>query len=235
MIEVLFKQPQTFSANENFRNQPLVRKIIFNWAQRLPGSPIKILDLAAGFATDAFILNQQGVRCFAQDNSFDMIDSDYNQGNVFAGAAEALAFPSNTLSGALLKDSLIFISPDQRQQALQELKRVLIPGGSLLVISEINHQYDIRYRPAGLHACNNQSLKCPTFETFIFHLNRLKQENAELQGFEFPCDHKEIQCLAQQYRFNYQLIRVYSENHPLAKENRWGGLAGFIAKLTKLS
>src|SRR3972149_10825461 len=121
MSELSLRQPQIFQTDENYRSQPLIKDVLLDWANNLPGKSITVLDLASGFATDAFILNRQGINCFAQDLSLKMIDSGYNQGFVFVGAAEAIAFPDNRLSGAWLKDALLFICPEQRRQLFQEL------------------------------------------------------------------------------------------------------------------
>lgn len=233
MIEI--DQPQNnFSLNLNYEPQPALMPVIFQWIRELPQESNTIIDLAAGYGIEAQELARQGIICVCQDASSAMIQNAVMP--VKYGQAESLVqYPDHEFSGALLKDTWVFLSPKQRQQMLQQLNRILTQKGSLLIISETFPEFAIDYLPSGLHATNHATSKCPTIKSLYDEYHRLLKENVTIKQIIYKSTPQNTQAVARKNHYNFNFILKYSENDTFANESRWLKRAGFIAKLTKLS
>lgn len=140
-MSVEFDRPQTnFSHCLEYSPQPELMRLIFSWVDSLPKGKNPIINLASGYGIEARELGLKGIVCDCQDSSWPMINASVIKVNY--GLAEELdAYPLNYYRGALLKDAWVFLSPQQRQKMLQGLQKILLPGGSLLIVSEINNIY----------------------------------------------------------------------------------------------
>lgn len=112
---------------------PLDVKLIGNWATGLSGP---LLDARCGPGHWTEFLHSKGCGVVGIDAVPEFVKSaqqrfpttSFQLGNLLA-----LPYPDATFSGVLAWYSLIHMPPVEREQALNEISRVLVPGGSLLL------------------------------------------------------------------------------------------------------
>lgn len=232
MAELHKPQPFPHEATANNESQPFLEQIIINWASKLPNSPLGILDLASGIGLETNQLSQQGYPCILQDASIDMLLPNNGQPKITA-AAESLPYPSNSFSGALLKDALILLSEKQRPSMLEEVQRTLVKKGSLFIISEYNHSNKAIYQP-GIYIDEPRE-KILDSKFTLFWEKKVLANPDYFQSFEYKTTHKSMKKLAKLFNFEFQLMTIFSGYNQLALECRWPlkEEAGFIVKLTK--
>ncbi len=116
------------------REAPFLR----NWLSRLPSR--RVLDLGCGTGEHARFLAEQGFATLGLDASPSMLNQAYTAysgcGVRFVrGNMEALPLVSGSVGGAVcLGNTLAHLDdPDSLGRFLRELRRVLMPGGRLLV------------------------------------------------------------------------------------------------------
>jgi SAM-dependent methyltransferase len=120
---------------DELRHKPLDRELLDRLAARVGGLG-PICDLGCGPGQVARYLHNHGARAFGVDLSDGMLAQarrlnpglEFRQGDMLA-----LSDPDETWGGAAAFYSLIHIPRDRVSQALAELRRVLRPGGLLLV------------------------------------------------------------------------------------------------------
>ena len=229
MIEI--DQPQeNFSRNLNYEPQPRLMQIMLQWIRGLPQEPTNIVDLAAGYGIEAQELTRQGIACICQDASAAMIENAVIP--IQYGQVEALNYPMAAFRGALLKDTLIFLSPQQRSMMMCGLKRILSPQGSLLVVSETAPLYIIQYfNQLG----DSDYCRYPDFTSMKEKYLQLIAEGSIIKRLIYQTQPTQLMELARQHGFTYQSIVSYTANDTLVAENRWTKNPGFIAQLTKIS
>jgi len=225
-------KPQSFNKDHTINHdrdrEPQLMGIILDWAKHLPPSPQGVIDLAAGFGVEVKELLTASIPCLGQDSSNYMIQHACTP--IREGLAEDLSqYAVNQFGGALLKDSWIFLSPNQRTNMLKGLKQILVPQGSLLTISELNPEYFTRYQAKlGIFKYSTDS-----YAEFVIKTKNLR-DHGLLKYLSTPSD---TETLAEQSGFIFELIQQYDEKNPLAEESRWHGKlnlkSGFVAVLTK--
>jgi SAM-dependent methyltransferase len=117
------------------KDKPFDRQWLEKFAERV-GSSGWTCDLGCGPAQIARDLRDRRVRVFGLDLSFGMLRTArrLNPNLSFVqGATLALPLGSGSLSGLAAFYSIIHIERDQVVNALAEMRRVLRPGGSLLL------------------------------------------------------------------------------------------------------
>jgi hypothetical protein len=121
--------------------------------------------------------------------------------------------------GALLKDTLIFLTPKQREFMFTGVRRILTPGGSFLIISEL---YDL-----------DDVIRNSSDNIWVFAYDEKEGRNYKKQVISRTiCTPEKVEQYAKKYNFSYELVRSYGRDDPLARENRWMAHDGFITKLT---
>jgi hypothetical protein len=205
--------------------QPLVfDNFILPWAKKLPDG--RIVDLAAGDCVEAKLLAKAGFRCLAIDASpLRLQEGGYPDAQV--GPVDKLNLPNNSVSGLLLKDTLVFLPPDTRKSMFNEAKRVLKPGGSMLVISQLSEALRIHYVPNG----SNYPIKdtYPDNENWEAHLKSLRGD--QIIAVEFATTPETTAREAEQAGMKGDNLLIYDFNHPIALENRWVQRSGFITEI----
>ena len=234
MVVEINKPQLKFENNLKYEPQINLMAVIFTWARQLPKSEGGIIDLAAGYGIEAQELTHQGVKCYCQDASSRMVDCAVMP--VKVNEAENLGiYPKNHFGGALLKDTLIFLSPQQREKMLDGLNRILISQGSLLIISEIETRYGIQYYQQKNNDItvgrNYQHFQ--TFSQLETYYQHLMTNYYQVEQILYKVSKKELANLAKKYHFQYTKVTDYQPGSNLALENRWTSDAGFIAVLTK--
>lgn len=215
----------------NTSEQYLTQKIILPWAYKiadtLPNNTI--LDLAAGQGIESRILSEAGFDVISQDASSEMLAASYYQGPKVVGIAEQLPYQDASFAGILLKDALVFMSPESRDEMLNEAKRVLIPGGKMLVISEYTRMRVWKQDRPGSLAYKDTY---PTNENWQELLADAR--SAHDYDFIFAADYRDFMPQAESHGFHVALRSSHGFDSPYYTEKRWGGgNGGFVVELTK--
>jgi hypothetical protein len=108
----------------------------------LPAGPTAILDLAGASQANVGFITGLGHRLHSDDmglaieNAFgegpDSFQNQNDPARVERFMSATLDFPVNALGGALLWDTLQFLSPSMLEQTLDQLFHIVEPGSSLL-------------------------------------------------------------------------------------------------------
>jgi SAM-dependent methyltransferase len=115
--------------------KPLDRHLLNRFAEEMRGRGV-VADLGCGPGHVARYLHDQGIEMLGIDLSPAMIRlaRDRNAGVDFrVGDMRALDLPDEALAGIVAFYSLIHIAPEEHARTLRELRRVLRPGGMLLL------------------------------------------------------------------------------------------------------
>lgn len=145
-------------------HKPFDRSLLDEFAQSVGGLG-PICDLGCGPGHIAGYLSKQGITAFGVDLSEEMVGIarrlnplvEFRQGNMLS-----LDMKDETLGGIVAFYSIIHIPPELILSALQEIKRVLKPGGMLLL---------------SFHVGNEQ-----------MHLDELWEERVDMDFFFFTVD-----------------------------------------------
>lgn len=205
--------------------QPFSWKLLIDWAQRLPtnstGEKI-VIDLAGGQGYEALALQKAGIHAFVQDASSDMVKQTVVPGCSRKGSVTVLPEKDEQISGLILKDALLFLSPIQRKAMFTEARRVLVPGGQFIVLSEINKEDKVVKHKVGFA---DQYIIRATNISLEDWITKLEQGSAvgefALGERDFICD---PDILAQQAKaqglilVEFQKVSAYDS---LGLENRW--------------
>lgn len=224
-------EPQPFCETHiDYNPEPNMMGNIIAWARDLPVSSAGILDAAAGYGVDIQELRQLGIQCIGQDASDYMVKHSCTDLQV--GVAENLSrFSDNIFGGILLKHAWVFLSPEQRRSMLFHAHRVLVPGGSMLVISEFASRYVVLYHAKNTtvdHSLNYQNKDYNEWKTTVKALSQTQ----EMVLYSYRSAPGDIQSSAKKLGFDFSLLGKFTQNNSLARESRWVRIRGFIAKLT---
>jgi ubiquinone/menaquinone biosynthesis C-methylase UbiE len=126
---------------DELRHKPLDRQLLDRFAESLPPGGL-VCDIGTGPGHIARYLHDRGVRVCGIDFSAQLVERarrlnagiDFHQGNIFD-----MDFPDATFAGITGLYALVNIPRSDTARALQELRRVLKPGGLLLLAF---HTYD---------------------------------------------------------------------------------------------
>jgi ubiquinone/menaquinone biosynthesis C-methylase UbiE len=233
MIEELVQPPNQFF-KENFKDQPLINKYIDDWINILL-SPKKVVDLTAGFGIDGQRLSrQQKISTFSMDRSFQVISHlPSNEVPRIVAAAENPPFSESSFSGAILKDSLLFMSDLQRSQCFKNLNKVLVPNGSILVISELVEKFSVHYQAKFPFGSSPQTAYLSTKQELRKYVSEIKSMNFKIMHYVFPVSINSLFVQAEKHGYQFSILEEYDQKEPLAKDNRWSSEPGFIALMTK--
>jgi hypothetical protein len=104
--------------------------------------PVSILDLAGASQQNINFITNLGHRIYSDNilralelafgDGPDFLENQNDPARVDQFMANTLDFPVNTFGGALLWDTLQFLSPTLLQQTLDQLFHILVPGASML-------------------------------------------------------------------------------------------------------
>lgn len=98
--------------------------VVRRWLDRLP-SETRVLDAGCG---EGVLVDE-----YADRLRIEGIDANYSSGRVKAGSLTALPYGDDSFDRALCLDVLEHLTFEEQPRALAELRRVLRPGGELLV------------------------------------------------------------------------------------------------------
>jgi ubiquinone/menaquinone biosynthesis C-methylase UbiE len=112
-----------------------------------PGAGLRVLDAGCGRGEVLLACAQAGAHVAGIDYSPDAVAianetlSDIEGAEIVHGSLEQLPWPARSFDRALLGDVIEHLDPPQVQRALAELRRVLVPGGVLLVHTSPNRLF----------------------------------------------------------------------------------------------
>ena len=124
--------------------EKLMHEVVLPWVLTLPRNPGPILDLAAGQGIEAKFLSDKGYYCVGSDLSQLMTRNSQNARRIRA-KADSIPLKDQSLSGGFMKDAWGFLSPEMKQHALEEIKRVLVYDGSFLIVTQLGSCMRIYY------------------------------------------------------------------------------------------
>jgi SAM-dependent methyltransferase len=127
---------------DEYDSRPFDREILDGFAERVAGKG-RVCDLGCGPGQLARYLHQRGVDVFGVDLSAMMVEEARraNPEIVFEqGDMRDLNIPSNSLAGIAAFYCIIHIPRTDVTGVLRELRRVLQPGGLLLLVFQVGDQ-----------------------------------------------------------------------------------------------
>ncbi len=219
------------NAKPNMSEASLTQKIILPWAHKLADTlpTHTILDLGAGQGIESCALAEIGFQVVSQDVSDQMLAASYYDGPKVTGVAEQLPYRDQSFAGILLKDTLVFLSPDSRDEMLEEAKRVLVTGGGMLVVSESTYMRVWKQDKPNTLAYKDTY---PTNDNWqALHADARSAYDHE---FVFAASAADFSRQALSHGFTAEVKSNHTFESLYYKEKRWGGgTGGFVVELTK--
>jgi hypothetical protein len=115
-------------------------------------SGLTLLDFAGASQANITFITNMGHRLSSED-FIRSLDQAFGDGDFYANQSdpdrlsrfrqETLNFPENHFDGALVWDSLQFLSPDLLQPTVEQLHRILRPGSSMLAFFHSDEKTDM--------------------------------------------------------------------------------------------
>lgn len=227
---------QTFDDPINLKNEeisPALAAKLLSWAQSLPDSPHPLLDIAAGQGVEAAFLSANGYPTIAQDPSELYKDNAYH--DVFRmGVADHLPDENESIRGIICKDVWLFLSPRQRMKALTEAYRVLVLGGSMLIISEATAQHRAHYIPKGSKYPQRFSNPEMTDADFYKHVESMSKNGDDVFTIDYKSTPDSVVNSAVECGFGVESVTSFSLKSELAQQNKYAKKAGFVVVVKKL-
>lgn len=216
--------PQLFeaAADKVLRATPkLTKELLVSWAFTTP-EPHFILDPAAGYGTDVLSLQSEGINAIGQDGSDSMIAHAVTP--IQRGLIEDLSsYQSESFSGILLKDTLAFLSPHQRELFFQHASSILRPNGSVLILSEKFLHY------WAFDIDGNWEIQTGDFNAWSAYVEQ-KSLNSREVIYNFRCDPTDLNALANSYGFTHKRTMEYDRRDPFVQENQWIHMDYFVSE-----
>jgi phosphatidylethanolamine/phosphatidyl-N-methylethanolamine N-methyltransferase len=160
---------------------PLERKFLARWrAQTLAAIPVdsRILEVGAGTGLN-FPFYPRAARGVASEPSYEMLKIARGKNrpeglHLVQSSAERLPFPDASFDAAFA--TLVFCSVASPRDAFLELRRVVRPGGQIVLLEHV--------RPNGLLGYFFDALSLLTVLLFDDHFNRRTAEEASRAGLQ---------------------------------------------------
>ncbi len=229
----LFSQFDADSDMKKNAAEPLHFAYILDWARGLPKSEKGVLDLAAGRGFEVVGLRNEGIKAFGIDQTQRMVQEKVTP-FIMHGEATNPPIHDNSISGAILKDAILFFSPEDRKRMLLALQKSLVPGGSLLILSELSDALRIRYLSGKSKWPAHEAFDVSEARHWAKYVKKLQDTGDEVVSVEFPSVPEDIRQLALENGFTFHLLESYKFGSPLAEERRWSkNKPGYICVLEK--
>lgn len=220
-----------FNSKPDTSEVSLTQKIILPWAHKLADTIPNntILDLAAGQGIESRTLSEAGFDVISQDVSSEMLAASYYDGPKVIGIAEKLPYRDASFAGILLKDALVFLSPESRDEMLSEAKRVLVTGGKMLVISESTYMRVWKQDHPNTLAYKDTYPTNDNWEALY-----ADARSAYDHSFVFAADVADFSRQAYLHGLKVNIKADYTFQSDHYVEKRWrGATGGFAVELTK--
>lgn len=213
-------EEEPFTIEKSSCEQPVVRnQILLPWARSLRDGDEWIIDLGAGIGGEARWLSEQGYKTFAVEPSKTLSEKNMNK-YIAQGYAEDVAslFLENSAKGAYIKDCLLWMSPEQREQMLDGLGKVIIPNGTLLIITQ-----EIEFMADWYSYKGSFVPKTASFDSNENWIQKLKEVgyNDDFGRIYFSCMPDEVNEMCKGTQFELAKVTRYGKDSPLSQENRW--------------
>ncbi|MDP6980817.1 MAG: class I SAM-dependent methyltransferase [Myxococcota bacterium] len=165
-----------------FGNVTRLHDAVANAAVTRPGD--RVLEIGCGTGTVTWLLLGRGAKVTAIDQSPDMLEqakqrigdvSDASATFIEQTAAEIDGLPEASFDAVVLSLCLSDMSPSERAYVLREARRLLVPGGRLVVADEV-------HAPGGLQRFAQRVWRFPQAAIGWLLVGTLSQPIANLWG-----------------------------------------------------
>lgn len=219
--------------SRNRTEEPAIADMLAQWTRSLPPSEGGIIDLSAGPGSDIASLHALGFQVVAQDADPVMVTQSKIPSNTRLGDVTRLPDPDTYFSGAICKDTLVFLSPWQRTQMFYEVHRTLVPSGRLWVLSEVSGE-NCAYIKSDrkIYSFIDISLRVAqdsreTYEEWIQKVKHKCGKRGIIDTIHYAVDPAEFCQLGTQTGFRVVSYTRHESHSAIARQNRWsrGGIA----------
>lgn len=207
---------------------PAVESLLDEWTISLPGKG-GIVDVSAGPGYEARYLAERGYEVEALDPLPVVWEQVYP---VLQSDLGAMRYHTASKSGILLKDTIVFLDDEDRLELLLEGWRVLKPGGSLLIMTQVS-SVDVAHFYDGRWVWSMTSADCAGRGQWVEQVLSEHQRGTIVVAVEYQTTPRSLARFSENIGFRVNRQHEYSWNEPLAKENRWVQQAGFVLDLRK--
>ncbi len=217
----------SYSQRPNQVQEVLMDRYVLPWALRQPYTKNGLVDVCGGQGVEATYLDSLNVPCTVVDKSPTLLAASYHSGHNIRAYADQLPLADQSVSGVMIKDAWMLLNPERRQATLAEIRRVLHPQGSALIVSGVNIGMQVDYFD------QNDSRVCAQYAHAFGW--REQMDKLMVQGMIreilFPTTSANLQLDALEAGFVPHVLEEYTCNSVLAKESPWPRSAGFIMEL----
>lgn len=237
MVNILFMHSELYRLpvegwsheDQQVQESPLFNELLLQWCSTIPN--FRILDLAAGSGFEAnYLAKMTGGEITAQDSNSEVWDKVYP---VRYGTVDKLNYPRRHFGRVLLKDTLVFLNPEERARMMKEVTKVVSNGGSFLIASQMGSSH-IAYVMEGSNVWSVPSIDFNNEDDWADYVtNQVVYGGLRLISIEYKSTPDDLIFLAQQSGLRVNSYFIYDHSDALARENRWIHKSGFVIDLRK--
>jgi ubiquinone/menaquinone biosynthesis C-methylase UbiE len=220
------------------RVNPEIQKRVENWVNLLPAEKKStIIELAAGDGSMAKALSDNGINVQPFDLSPKFIDNKVHP-ELKLGSVDKIDANDHTVDGIYILNALPFINPDDKHHMFEEAMRVLKPGGSIFIQSQVEATQVVIYQPKGSNQAAEESGEYTDEgfkawdddENWQERITKVGLDAQEIGCVYYVTTARHITDMAKQHGFivNPNDIEKYQSRSEVSKEDIWSQKGGFF-------